>query len=157
MLPAPALPPTARLVGGLTGRGSRRLGNLGNTPAHGVVWLVLALVVLGASCFAETVRVTTWNLEPLPAAGTNNARIPDAAAVLRKLNPDVILLQDVRDWRMCEQLAQALKPADYSVCVCSSFREARTGTLTKQQVAILSRARAYFSWSEAWRPQGETN
>ena len=40
------------------------------------------------------------------------------------------------------------------ICVCSSFREARTGTLSKQQIAILSRARAYFSWSEAWRPQG---
>ena len=56
---------------------------------------------------------------------------------------------------MCEQLAQALKPADYSICVCSSFREARTGTLSNQQIAILSRARAYFSWWEAWRPQGE--
>jgi len=155
MLAEPGVSPTARLVGGLTGRGSRRLGNLGNTPARGVAWLVLALVVLGASCFAETVRVTTWNLEPVPTAGTNDTRIPDAAAVLRKLNPDVILLQQVRDWRMCEQLVQALKPADYSICVCSLFREARTGSLSNQQVAILSRARAYFSWSEAWRPQGE--
>jgi endonuclease/exonuclease/phosphatase family metal-dependent hydrolase len=117
--------------------------------------LVLALIILGASCFAETVRVTTWNLEPMPAAGTNDTRIPDAAAALKKLNPDVILLQEVRGWRMCEQLAQALKPAEYSVCICSSFREARTGSLSNQQVAILSRGRAYFSWSEAWRPQRE--
>src|ERR1039458_985039 len=155
MLAAPGASPTAASVGGLMNRGTRKLGNLRNTPARGVAWLVLALVILGQSCFAETLRVTTWNLEPLPTAGTNDTRIPDAAAALRKLNPDVILLQQVRDWRMCEQLAQALKPADYSVCVCSSFREARTGTLSNQQVAILSRAKAYFSWSEAWRPQGE--
>ena len=131
------------------------MGSLGRNPTRGIARLAVVLVLLGASCFAETVRVTTWNLEPLPASGTNDTRVPDAAAALRKLNPDVILLQQVRDWRMCEQLAQALKPADYSVCVCSSFREARTGTLSKQQVAILSRAKAYFSWSEAWRPQGE--
>jgi hypothetical protein len=89
------------------------------------------------------------------AAGTNEARLQEAAAALKQLNPDVILLQQVRDWKMCGQLAQALKPAQYSVQVCSSLRDARTGALSEQQVAILSKARAYFSWSEGWRPQGE--
>ena len=156
MLAAPGVSRTPRSAVGLTGLGTAVLGGRRRNPVLGIAWFSLALVILGQSCFAETVRVTTWNLEPMPAAGTNDSRIPDAAAVLRKLNPDVILLQQVRDWRMCEQLAQALKPADYSVCVCSSFREARTGSLSNQQVAILSRARAYFSWSEAWRSQGET-
>ena len=155
MLAAPGVSRTPRSAVGLTGLGTAVLGGRRRNPVLGIAWFSLALVILGQSCFAETLRVTTWNLEPLPTAGTNDTRIPDAAAALRKLNPDVILLQQVRDWRMCEQLAQALKPADYSVCVCSSFREARTGTLSNQQVAILSRAKAYFSWSEAWRPQGE--
>jgi hypothetical protein len=116
--------------------------------------LALVLVILGPSCFADTIRVTTWNLEPAPAAGANGNRIKDAAAALKEINPDVILLQQVRDWRMCGQLAQALKPAAYSVLVCSSFRDARSGALSKEQVAILAKGKAYFSWSEAWRAEG---
>ena len=68
----------------------------------------------------------------------------------------MILLQQVRDWKTCGQLVQALQPARYTVEVCSFFRDARTGALSEQQVAILSKAKAYFSWTEAWRPQGET-
>jgi hypothetical protein len=100
-------------------------------------------------------RVTTWNLESPPNAGTNALLLQEAATALKQINPDVILLQQVRDWQMCAQLAQALKPAQYAVQVCSSFRDARTGALSEQQVAILSNAKAYFSWSEAWRPQGD--
>ena len=117
---------------------------------------LLALLILLPSCLADTLRVTTWNLEPLTAGATNEFRLQETAAALKQLGPDVILLQQVRDWKMCAQLAQSLKPADYGVQVCSAFRDARTGALSQQQVAILSRAKAYFSWSEAWRPQGGT-
>jgi hypothetical protein len=115
----------------------------------------LALLVPLPNCLADPLRVLTWNLEPPTAAGTNEVPLQEAAAVLKQLNPDVILLQQVRDWKECAQLAQALKPAEYSVPVCSAFRDARTGTLSKQQVGILSKPKAYFAWSEAWRPQGE--
>ncbi len=89
-------------------------------------------------------------------AGTNPNRIRQAASALKKLDPDVILLQQVRDWQMCEQLAQALKPAEYKTLTCSSFIDPRTGTLRKQQVAILSKAKAYLAWSEPWRKEGKT-
>jgi hypothetical protein len=114
----------------------------------------LALFALLPSCLAGALRVTTWNLELSAVAGTNDVRLQEAAAALKQLNPDVILLQQVRDWKTCGQLAQALKPAQYTVQVCSSFRDARTGALSEQQVAILSKAKAYFSWSEGWQPKG---
>lgn len=147
--PVPA--PTFRPAGGLSGRGPRRAG-----------FLALALFLLVPGVRAQSLRVTTWNLQPPPArtnAAATNAdgiRISSAAAALRKLNPDVILLQQVTDWAMCDTLAQALKPANYNVVVCSAFREARTNTLRRQQVAILAKpnARAYFSWSEPWRNSG---
>ena len=123
--------------------------------ACGIARLVIAFVIVAPGCFADTIRVTTWNLEPVPAAGTNDTRLQDAATALKKLNPDVILLQQVRDWKMCERLAQALKPVEYSISICSSFRAQTTGASSNQQVAILSRGKAYFSWSEAWRAQGE--
>ncbi|HOC58233.1 MAG TPA: hypothetical protein PKI20_21630 [Verrucomicrobiota bacterium] len=124
--------------------------------------MALTLFLLVPGSRAQSLRVTTWNLQPptvrtnAAAANADGIRIPAAAAALRKLNPDVILLQQVTDWAMCDALAQALKPARYNVVVCSAFREARTNTLRKQQVAILakSNARAYFSWSEPWRKGG---
>jgi hypothetical protein len=124
--------------------------------------LGVGLVLVAANCLAAPVRVTTWNLQTTPDAMTKGvaskaeeSRIPEAAAALKKLNPEVIILQNVRDWQMCGQLAQALKPADYSVLVCSSFRDARTGASSKQQVAILSKQKAYFSWSEVWQAEGQ--
>jgi len=154
--------PTSKSAGGQAGCGTWRLSNLRCIAARGIAGLTLALFILGPSCFADTIRVTTWNLEPATVAGTastatgtNELRIREAAAALKQLDPDVILLQQVRDWKMCGQLAQALKPADYSVLVCSSFREARTGALSEQQAAILAKRKAYFSWSEPWHAQGE--
>ena len=194
MVTAPAGSPTSQSAGGWAGGGTWRSGNLRGRSAWAIAGLALALFTPGSSCFADTIHVTTWNLETAAVAGrtnaaastnqtriqqaaagskkqnlesatvagrtnavagTNQIRIRQAAAALKKLNPDVILLQQVRDWQMCDQLAQALKPAEYKVLICSSFRAPRTGTLSKQQVAILAKRTAYFSWSEMWRAQGK--
>jgi len=115
--------------------------------------LGLALLLLAANCPADTLRVTTWNLAPATAAGASGAqaiRPADAAAVLNQLAPDVILLQQARDWKTCTELARALRPADYSVVLCSAFRDARTGAASSRQVAILAKQPAYFSWSQPW-------
>jgi hypothetical protein len=123
--------------------------------------LGLALFILASDGLADTLRVTTWNLQPAAvgsapsgAPGEKEIRLPGMAAVLKKLAPDVILLQQVRDWKMCEALAQALKPANYSVLVCSAFPDARTGNAGQRQVAILARQRAYLSWSQPWGVEG---
>ena len=120
-----------------------------------------ALLVLATAGRADTLRVTTWNLQPTAvgsassgAPGAKDIRIPEMAAVLKTLDADVILLQQVRDWKMCEELVQALKPANYSVLVCSAFQDARTGTAGQRQVAILARQRAYLSWSQPWGAEG---
>ncbi len=124
--------------------------------------LCIALLILTQACFAAPLRVTTWNLGELPVSATNTpaqksaeTRIQDAAVALDRLDPDVIILNQVRDWSMCQQVVQALRPADYSVQVCSSFRDAHTGAAGRQQIAILSKHKAYFSWSEPWRAEGQ--
>lgn len=102
--------------------------------------------MLAASvCSAQSARVSSWNLRP---AGTNELRVTEAAEELKKVEPDVILLQNVPDWKTCDQLVQALKPAKYNVLICSAFRDA-SHALTHNQVAILSKYRGYSSWSEA--------
>ena len=80
------------------------------------MWRIAALV-LAPSCanvlcaFGETIRVTTWNLQWFPAGSENllppaveQQRIAAAAEQLKILNPDVLLLQEIRDWDTCERL-----------------------------------------------------
>jgi hypothetical protein len=120
--------------------------------------LSLMLLTVVPSSFAGPLRVTTWNLQSAPDAGTqvspsatNQNHLQEAAATLKELDPDVLLLQGVRDWQMCSRLIQALKPANYNVLVCSAFGAPRPGSLSEPQVAILAKQKAYFSWSESWR------
>jgi len=52
---------------------------------------------------------------------------------------------------MCEQLAESLKSGDYDVVICSAFHDASPEVADQTQVAILSKHKAYFTWSEAWQ------
>jgi exonuclease III len=63
----------------------------------------------------------------------------EAADVLRSINPDVILLQEVRAYDACTRLAEAIAPEVYRVAICSAFKEPFQSGLGKQQVAILSK------------------
>jgi hypothetical protein len=78
--------------------------------------------------------------------------IDQAAQQLKRLSPDVVFLRGVSGWKMCTQLAAALRPADYRVVACSTFRGSATPGAVPKQVAILARNAAYFAWSEPWKP-----
>jgi hypothetical protein len=76
------------------------------------------------------VRITTWNLEWFPNASARDAtpevqaqRIAAAADILRPINPDIILLQEVRDYDACARLGEAIAPGIYHVAICSAFKE----------------------------------
>jgi len=79
---------------------------------------------------AQTVRCTTWNLEWFPngsaketPAAQQEQRIKQAADVLRPIDPDIILLQEVRDYDVCARLGDAIAPGVYHVAICSAFKE----------------------------------
>jgi hypothetical protein len=120
----------------------------------GVVFAAAALC--SATCtFAETLRVTALSLQGAAnPSGQPPERLEQAASALKKLNPDVILLRQARDWQMCAQLAKALEPAKYNVLVCSAFRDPSSGKPAPEQVAILAKRRAYISWSDPWQTVG---
>ena len=108
-------------------------------PWHLAVSLLMVwmwLIPTGAG--AQTLRVVSWNL------GTNSA-LEKAGALLKKERPDIILLQQIPDWKFCRKLADTLKPVEYHVLVCSAWSQ------SGGQTAILSREKAYFSWHEIWR------
>jgi endonuclease/exonuclease/phosphatase family metal-dependent hydrolase len=132
------------------------------------MWRIILLLALCSSLpfrsFCEQIKVTTWNLEWFPSGSPNLAslevetkRIQDAADVLRGINPDVILLQEIRDLETCEKLARALKPEIYTVAVCSPFKDGFGNAIGWQQVAILSKKPALAAWSEAWKSVGKVD
>ena len=82
--------------------------------------LVVALA-LGESPEPTKVRITTWNLEWFPNGSAHDAtpemqaqRIAAAADVLRPIDPDIILLQEVRDYDACARLGEAIAPGTLS-------------------------------------------
>ena len=119
--------------------------------------LALVALLVVASAFGQSpetakFRITTWNLEWFPNGSAHEAppekqaeRIKAAADVLKELNPDILLLQEVRDYDACNRLAEAIQPGAYTVAVCSSFKGG------KQQEAILAKISAQAAWSESWK------
>lgn len=125
-----------------------------------IVVLALVVVVAGRGT-AEQIRVTTWNLSWFPAGSPDEASpeaelatIEAVASTLNSLQPDIVLLQEVRDKEACEQLAHRLGPATYEVNVCSVFRNGLDPAIAKRQVAILSRYPVLEARAEEWRAEG---
>jgi hypothetical protein len=71
-------------------------------------------------------------------------RIAAAADVLRPLDSDILLLQEVRDYDACARLAEAIRPHTYQVAICSAFKGG------EQQVAILGKEPAQATSSDRW-------
>ena len=103
------------------------------------------MMLAGFNAFPQTIRVTAWDV-----AGNNNSdkATNDTARQLKALAPDVILLRGVTGWKMCAQLAEALRPSQYRVVACSAFGDGAKFGTNHDQVAILARKISYFSWSE---------
>ena len=107
---------------------------------------------LGQSSQPAKIRITTWNLEWFPNGSPHDAtpekqaqRIEAAADVLKKLDPDILLLQEMRDYDACARLGEAIQPSAYQVAICSAF------TGAKQQEAIVAKIPAQAAWSESWK------
>lgn len=126
-----------------------------------LAFIAATLLILPLHGFAAEIRVTTWNLQWFPSGSPNLAppeieagKIQEVAATLRKINPDVILLQEIRDVETCEALVTALKPENYFIAICSQFRDEFGGGLGRQQVAILSKKPTFAASSDRWKSFG---
>src|SRR5438067_13202856 len=115
----------------------------------GVVFVAIVAAHLGTGSTRASVRCTTWNLEWFPNGSAHDAspeeqnhRITDAANVLKRLHPDILLLQEVRDYDACTRLGDAIERDAYHVEICSAFKEPFQSGPGRHQVAILSRFQA---------------
>ena len=103
----------------------------------------LAFSITGYSG-AQTVRCTTWNLQWFPSGSAKeasteqqNQRIKEAADAVRPINPDIILLQEVRDYDACSRLGEAIAPGIYHVAICSASKEPFQRGLGKQRCDLI--------------------
>lgn len=109
-----------------------------------------------SSAFAttESIRIVSWNIEWYPG----KTRTPDESQIqahkkvvqseLKKINPDVLLAQEVGDWQSFAELTDVvpgLRPA-----VLSAFVSEDTGEYWRQQLGIASKLPVSAAWSEPW-------
>jgi hypothetical protein len=114
--------------------------------------VIAAIVLAGPLARGDLLRVYSLDmqgLDPSQAAGSTGV-VQQTVSQLRPLEADVIILNNVTGWDMCNEVVQALKPVEYHVAVCSSFVDPKTGARSAQQTAILSNRKGYFAWSEPW-------
>src|SRR6266480_5949695 len=95
----------------------------------------LALSITGYSG-AQTVRCTTWNLQWFPSGSAKEASteqqnqcIKEAADVLRPINPDIVLLPEVRPLSIV-----AMCVAIQIVCPLESIPDTQPQLIGNQQV-----------------------
>ena len=111
-----------------------------------IIWLSALLALGELTARAQAVRVTAWDVAaPAQPGKTAPASVEEIAQKLKQLAPDVVLLRRVTGWKMCSQLAEAMKPADYRVVACSAFHDSGANVgVAPNQVAIMARNAAYF-------------
>jgi endonuclease/exonuclease/phosphatase family metal-dependent hydrolase len=128
------------------------------TPLHLIIFAATALASIAPATAADapsTIKVVCWNIEWFP--GKFRSSTPDQAAahmnlvqsVLRDINPDVLLAQEVGSWQAFADLVSAvpgLQPA-----VVSAFSSEQTGEYWAQQLAIGSKLPVLAAWSEPWK------
>lgn len=115
-------------------------------------FLILATATLHA---AEPLKVVSWNLEWFPGhrptASVEEAgkHMKDAREALRKINPDVFIAIEVRDWASFDELVSAVP--GLKTHVVSSFVDPETGEIRPQQIGIASRLTCRAASWEAWK------
>lgn len=119
-------------------------------------YIVLFFALVGSAVADSpktTLRVVTWNLQWFPGgkigASKSDQDIHIAAVQqeIRKINPDILILQEVSSMSALEE---TLKPlgTDWKVAVVSRFMQGNF--LSGQQIAIAARIQAESAWSEPW-------
>jgi len=101
--------------------------------------------------------VAFWNIQWFPGGkpdASESAEKRQTVSVhsdMKRLNPDIIGMEEVRNWQMAALAVQPL--TGMKVDVCANFPP-REGQNEAQEVAIASRLQPLSAWVEEWKPAG---
>lgn len=115
----------------------------------------LLLAVSFATAHAAPLKVISWNLEwfpghrPTASAKDADDHMKDAREALVKMNPDVFIAIEVRDWAAFEELVSAVP--GLTTHVVSNFVDPETGEIRPQQIGIASKLTCRAATWEAWK------
>jgi len=104
---------------------------------------------------AEPLRFVCWNLEwfpgKRPTASEKEAKdhMKEAQAALKKLNPDIFVAVEIRDWAALHELVSVVP--GLTVNAVSSFYDTTTGKLGPLQIGIASKLTCRGAWWENWQ------
>ena len=126
-----------------------------------IVTILCILLAILQDAGGEFIRVVTWNLEWFPGGKPNSSQaerlvhMSAAKDALIDLRPDILCLQEVREWNSVKELVSILP--DFQPLVVSRFRQMGTaGPLSVQQLAIASNRPAEAAWAEPFKPSPAT-
>lgn len=118
-----------------------------------IIALILGLVLLSNSVLAKTLTVAEWNLEwfpgrtPTPTEEAKQKHMEVAQKVLKQLNPDVFMAEEIGDWDSFVKLVSVVPKLQ--VHTVSAFKYGNA--VARQQEAIASSLPANSTWSESWK------
>jgi endonuclease/exonuclease/phosphatase family metal-dependent hydrolase len=112
--------------------------------------LPACLLFVAATLSAAPLTVVTWNTKWLPGGRPNAgekakaAQMAKAQAIIKALDPDILLLQEVADWKAAEELCSVVP--GLKVQTVSAF------TTRPQNLVVASRLPVDSSWYSEWKP-----
>src|SRR6266480_708724 len=105
----------------------------------------------------HSVTIAFWNIQWFPGGHPNPTRAEEVLqpnmvhADIARLNPDVLGMEEVRNFAQAGVAIQPLR--GFKVDVCANFPP-REGQNIAQEVAIASRLQPLSAWAEEWKVNG---
>ena len=108
---------------------------------------------------SSDLSVISWNIEWYPGKRSFAKRAEMTAHAdivqpeLKRINPDIFLAQEMRDWESFAQLTDVvpgLRPV-----VVSAFTSRRDGEYSRLQLGIASKLPVMAAWSERWNSEND--
>jgi endonuclease/exonuclease/phosphatase family metal-dependent hydrolase len=118
-----------------------------------ILLILASLLIAAISIHAETLTVAAWNLEWFPGRSMNptpeaqQKQMEAAQKVLKQLNPDIFLAEEIGDWDSFAKLVSVVPKLQ--VHTVSAFKYGNSSS--RQQQAIASKLPANSTWSEQWK------
>ena len=103
---------------------------------------------------AEPLRFVAWNIEwfpghrPTASAEEADKHMKQCQEALKKLDPDIFVAEEIRDWAAFHELVSAVP--GLTVNVVSSFKDPESGRIRNQQIGIASKLKCRGAWWETW-------